>query len=126
MLVANALILSPRLTLVDAITAMEGQGPARGTPRPLSCLIAGIDTVAVDTVCCQLVGLPPLFLCTQKAARQLGLGGWDPASIKVCGERIENLMVPDFRLADEIPIFFSLPQLIRSLLRSWRERLAPE
>jgi uncharacterized protein (DUF362 family) len=126
MLVANAFILAPRLTLVDAIVAMEGQGPVRGTPRPLNCLVAGTDTVAVDTLCCCLIGFPPLSLCTQKAARQLGMGVWDPSEIDVRGEKVEQLMVSDFRFAAEIPIFFSLPQLARSLLRSWRERLAPE
>ena len=126
MLVANAFLLSPRLTLVDAITAMEGQGPVRGTPRSLHCLVAGVDTVAVDTICCRLIGFPPLSLCTQKAARNLGMGVWDPSSIEVCGEPVESLIVPDFRLAQEIPIFFSLPQLAKSLMRSWRERLAPD
>lgn len=126
MLVANASILSPRLTLVDAITAMEGQGPVRGTPKPLHCLVAGPDTVAVDTVCCRLIGFPPLSLCTQRAARDLGIGVWDPSLIEICGEPVDGLMVRDFRLAQEIPIFFSLPQLARSLMRSWRERLAPD
>ncbi len=126
MLVANAFLLSPRLTVVDAIVAMEGQGPARGTPFPLKCLAAGTDMVAVDTVCCCLIGFPPLSLCTQKAARDLKVGVWDPAFIEIRGEELERLMVTDFRLAHEIPIFFSLPQLVRSLLRSWREQLAPE
>jgi uncharacterized protein (DUF362 family) len=126
MLVANAFILAPRLTLVDAIVAMEGQGPVRGSPRSLNCLVTGTDTVAVDTLCCRLIGFPPLSLCTQKAARQLGVGVWDPSAIEVRGDELEQFMVSDFRLATEIPIFFSLPQLARSLLRSWRERLAPE
>lgn len=125
MLVANAQLLAPRLTLVDAIVAMEGQGPVRGTPRSLNCLVAGTDTVAVDSVCCRLIGFPPGSLATQQAAIRLGVGIWEEEAIQIMGVPLDELRVANFQRAVEIPIFFSLPQLVRSLMRSWRERLAP-
>lgn len=126
MLVANAQILAPRLNLIDGIVAMEGQGPVRGTARDIGVIIAGADPVAVDTTCCQIVGFQPLSLCTQMAAKKLGVGVWAPEHIRLLGDRLEELKVENFGFAKEIPIFFSLPHLARSYLKSWRSSLAPE
>ncbi len=126
MLVANALILAPRLNLVDGITGMEGQGPVRGTARDIGVIAAGVDPVAVDSICCEVAGCPPLSLCTQNAARKMGAGVWDPEKINLLGDPLEDLRIKDFGFAREIPIFFSLPQLARSYLKSWRAALAPE
>jgi uncharacterized protein (DUF362 family) len=126
MLIANASILAPRFTLVDGIIGMEGQGPVRGTARKVNLVLGGPDVTAVDAVCCQVVSYPPLSLCTLKAARRLGYGVWDPDRIDVLGDPLESFILKDFLYAQEIPIFFTLPQLVRSVLRSWREMLAPE
>ncbi|MCG3198150.1 MAG: DUF362 domain-containing protein [Candidatus Omnitrophica bacterium] len=126
MLVANAVALRPRFTLVDGIVGMEGQGPTRGNPRPLNVLVGGTDVTAVDSTCCRIVDYPPLGLSTIKAARRLGVGVWDPDRIDLAGEPLETLVVRDFQFAREIPIFFSLPQLLKSCLRSFREMLAPD
>jgi len=45
-------------TLVDAVTVMEGNGPSSGTLRTLGCLVGGRNTLAVDIVCCSLLGIP--------------------------------------------------------------------
>jgi uncharacterized protein (DUF362 family) len=121
MLIANAKLISPRFTLVDGIVAMEGQGPTKGTPRPLHLLVGGIDTIAVDTTCCQVVGQNPYQLCTLKAARRLGYGTWDPDRIELVGDPLESFVVADFRFAETMPIFFSLPRLAKSYLKSVRE-----
>lgn len=125
MLVANASILSPRLTLVDGVVAMEGQGPTRGTPRPLGVLVAGTNTFSVDSACCRIVDYPPLSLSVLKAARDLGVMGWDTSDYELVGESVDRFVIHDFRFPEMIPIFFSFPQLVRSCFRSWREKLAP-
>jgi uncharacterized protein (DUF362 family) len=43
-------------SIVDGITAMEGNGPVAGTRREAGVLIAGMDPVAVDAVCATLMG----------------------------------------------------------------------
>jgi uncharacterized protein (DUF362 family) len=126
MLVANAKLLAPRFTLVDGIVAMEGQGPARGTSRPLHLLAGGPDPVAVDTTCCQVVGQNPYQLCTLKAARRLGYGTWDPDRIALLGDPLSGFIVTDFEFPKLMPIFFSLPRLAKSYLRTIREAMAPE
>jgi uncharacterized protein (DUF362 family) len=126
MLIANAKLLAPRLTLVDGIVAMQGLGPVKGTARPLGVLVAGADVTSVDSVCCRLVGYPPTRLCTIDSARKLGYGIWDPDRIDVLGEDLDSLAIEDFEFPDLIPIFFSFPRLVRSCLRSVREKMAPE
>jgi uncharacterized protein (DUF362 family)/Pyruvate/2-oxoacid:ferredoxin oxidoreductase delta subunit len=48
MLLDLHLAVRPRFTIIDAIIAMEGQGPGSGTPRELRSLFAARDAVALD------------------------------------------------------------------------------
>ena len=41
----------PRLYLVDAVVAMEGNGPTAGTPRPFGALLAGTNPHRIDLLC---------------------------------------------------------------------------
>lgn len=47
----------PRLTVVDADVAMEGDGAVYGDARALGVLVAGDDALAVDLTCLTLMGL---------------------------------------------------------------------
>lgn len=73
MLVDLNLYFKPRLTLCDAVVAMEGNGPTQGTPRPIGCLLAAADPNALDLVCAHLMGLTPSQVPTLQAACQRGL-----------------------------------------------------
>ena len=73
MLVDLQLYWKPRLHLVDAVTAMEGNGPGAGTPRNLGLVLAAEDPFALDQVCAPLIGLKPEQVLTQKAALERGL-----------------------------------------------------
>ena len=52
--------IRPHLTIVDAITAMEGDGPIMGKPRTLGFLAMGTDLPAVDATCARVIGLDPV------------------------------------------------------------------
>jgi uncharacterized protein (DUF362 family)/Pyruvate/2-oxoacid:ferredoxin oxidoreductase delta subunit len=66
--------VNPYVTIVDGISALEGQGPGKsGTPRHLGILVGGRDAFAVDTTICSVLGIEPDELPTHKAASQLGL-----------------------------------------------------
>ena len=73
MLVDLQLYWKPRLHLVDAVDAMEGNGPGTGTPKHLGLLLASEDPFALDQVCARLMGLEPEQVLTQKAAMERGL-----------------------------------------------------
>ena len=51
--------LRPHFTIVDAIVAMEGDGPIMGDARPTGVIAMGADLVAVDATCARIIGLDP-------------------------------------------------------------------
>jgi len=50
--------VSPRLSLMDGIWGMEGDGPAAGEPIKAECVIASKDPVVCDYAACKVVGIP--------------------------------------------------------------------
>jgi uncharacterized protein (DUF362 family)/Pyruvate/2-oxoacid:ferredoxin oxidoreductase delta subunit len=51
--------MPPVLSVADGIVAMEGDGPSGGNPVTLGFLAASGDTVALDLVLCDLLGIHP-------------------------------------------------------------------
>ena len=49
----------PHFTVVDAITAMEGDGPIMGKSRAMGFLAMGQDLGAVDATCARIIGFNP-------------------------------------------------------------------
>ena len=84
--------IQPAFTIVDAVTAMEGQGPTNGKLRQLNLMIASTDTVAVDSVCSKIIGFDPLDILTTRKAHERGLGEANMGNIEICGEK-----VPEFK-----------------------------
>jgi uncharacterized protein (DUF362 family) len=52
----------PSLTIVDAITSMEGDGPIMGRARHTGFIAMGTDVVAVDATCARAIGVDPFRL----------------------------------------------------------------
>lgn len=84
----------PRLFLVDAVEAMEGNGPTAGTPRYMGALLAGTDCHRTDLICAKLIGLDPMAVPTLRAAANFGLCPENADEVAVSGK------VGDFALAD--------------------------
>jgi uncharacterized protein (DUF362 family) len=74
--------------LVDAIDAMEGNGPTQGRTKHMGLLVAGRDMVAVDATCCQIMAIDP-----QKIG-YLRLAGLDRRLIHQVGEDPKSLRTP--------------------------------
>mgnify|MGYP000672277583 CR=1 FL=1 len=55
----NATLAAPRVSIVDGIVGMEGDGPIRGRPRASGLLVLGQDPVAVDATAARLMGIEP-------------------------------------------------------------------
>jgi uncharacterized protein (DUF362 family)/Pyruvate/2-oxoacid:ferredoxin oxidoreductase delta subunit len=88
----------PQLTLMDAVYAMQGMGPAGGTMRRLGVILAGRDGVAVDTVAARIIGLGADDVDTTRHCRRRGLGVGRLEDIEIAGEKLENVLASDFRL----------------------------
>jgi uncharacterized protein (DUF362 family) len=62
--IANSILdlnatVAPHFSIVDAVVAMEGDGPIMGTPRSMGFIAMGEDLVAVDATCARIIGLNP-------------------------------------------------------------------
>jgi uncharacterized protein (DUF362 family)/Pyruvate/2-oxoacid:ferredoxin oxidoreductase delta subunit len=65
--------IAPRLTVCDAITAMEGNGPTAGAPRQVGYLAVSENPHALDKCLADLIGLPVERTPTLAAAQARGL-----------------------------------------------------
>jgi len=86
----------PDLTVMDAVTVMEGKGPAGGTPRPAGLILASSDGVAVDAVAAELAGFPRSGILTTALARGRGFGVGDLEGIEIVGERLRDVALSNF------------------------------
>ena len=75
--------VKPRLHIMDAIVAMEGNGPGAGTPRKMGLLLFSADPVALDTVFCSLIHLDPETVETNIQGEAMGLGTWHSDQIRL-------------------------------------------
>jgi uncharacterized protein (DUF362 family)/NAD-dependent dihydropyrimidine dehydrogenase PreA subunit len=89
-------IRPPDLVVMDAVTAMEGQGPSGGRPRHVGRLLAGTDAVALDTVMAAMMGLEPRTVPMLKETEDRGLGTADLEEIEIDGpfEVVEGFKTP--------------------------------
>lgn len=76
-----AAAVAPALSIVDAVVAMDGDGPTAGTPNPTGFLAAGSDPWAVDAVLCDVVGVARDQLWTLAAAAEAGVTAWREAEV---------------------------------------------
>ena len=82
----NSVFKGRLITLVDGMTAMEGNGPVYGDPVKMNMLLASQDLVASDTICAQLIGLDPTSIEHLQVAERRGLGS--SRDIEVVGDEI--------------------------------------
>ena len=67
-------LVSPRLSVMDAVLALEGDGPGTaGRPRMVGALLAGADPVSLDLAACRMVGIEPAAVPVLLAAQHRGL-----------------------------------------------------
>jgi uncharacterized protein (DUF362 family) len=81
-----------QFAIVDAIEAMEGNGPILGTSKHMGLLVAGDHPPSVDSTCCQIMGINPskvgyLTLTADKSS-------WNWKSIQQSGESIAAVQSP--------------------------------
>jgi uncharacterized protein (DUF362 family)/ferredoxin len=110
-------LVKPVLSILDAVTAMEGNGPGSGDPVDLGLLIAGADASAVDTVACRVVGLNPSLLYTLAEAKRAGLGITSLSDIQILGEKIEDVSVEGFTFPPTIPLTAGVPGFLTRVAR---------
>lgn len=89
--------VKPRLHIMDAIVAMEGNGPGTGTPKKMGLLLFSADPVALDAVFCALVHVDPETVQTNVQGEAMGIGTWH-------ADRIELLLEKPGEDASPVPM----------------------
>ncbi|MFA6358317.1 MAG: DUF362 domain-containing protein [Candidatus Omnitrophota bacterium] len=111
--------VSPALTIIDGVLAMEGDGPATsGKTRQLNLLLSGSDCVALDTVMAKIMGITNQEVLSTKEAARRGLGEGQLSKIKIEGEDIEKLNIRPFILPKSLAKISNLPKPVQKLIKS--------
>ncbi len=75
-----------RLTVMDAVEAMDGDGPSAGRVVHRGLVLVSRDTVALDAAACYLVDCEPRRVRTTVFAARQGLGSMD---FQLTGDQVE-------------------------------------
>ncbi len=87
-------LLRPRLYAMDAIVAMQGNGPRGGDPRPMHALLFSDDPVALDAVACRMIALDPSLVPTITYGEEFGLGS--ASDVEILGDPVDSFTDPGF------------------------------
>lgn len=122
MLLELAQTVNPQLTIIDAIDAMEGNGPTGGTSHPLHMLLAAKDFYTQDYFAATLMKLDPMSIAMIRRAVEAGLA--KPDELQLIGDRIPEDLTP-FQVPDSRKLDFSgkipavLLPIAKRLLKSY-------
>jgi len=98
MLIDLNLLLHPSLYIIDAITAMEGNGPRNGKAKALNLLAMSTDPVALDATMCRVVDVDPSIVPTCEKGEELGLGVFREENIEIVGSNLEEVKIKNFEV----------------------------
>lgn len=82
--------VKPGLCIVDAITAMEGEGPLSGEAVESGFLLAGTDPAAVDATAARSIGIDPSVVRYIQLAGAV-IGNIDPEEIDLTGTPLSEI-----------------------------------
>ncbi len=84
--VTKSIIDKIRVTIIDGIVGMQGEGPTHGEPVKSNIILVGDNVASTDAVACKVMGINPADVGHIKFAGKLGLGSIELSEIEVVGE----------------------------------------
>jgi uncharacterized protein (DUF362 family)/Pyruvate/2-oxoacid:ferredoxin oxidoreductase delta subunit len=87
----------PHLNIMDAIYAMEGEGPSGGSSRKVGLVLSSSDAVALDAVASMITGLDPMQIHSTAIAFDRGFGTARMEDMEILGENIQDVQVKNFK-----------------------------
>lgn len=102
MLLDLAAFVSPRLSIMDAVLAMEGNGPGTGDPRRVGLLMGSVNPLALDVIAGEIMGLNRALNPVIQEAEKRGLKPTRPEEVAVVGADLSAIRNRGFRLPDLI------------------------
>lgn len=80
---------APRLSIIDAVVAMDGNGPTAGRPRECGALIASLSPHEADVAGAKILGVDPNEVPTLERAAKRGLVDFASASEHTLGDPLD-------------------------------------
>lgn len=112
-------VVGTSFAIMDAIVAMEGNGPKNGSPYKLDAILMGDSITAVDSVAARLIGYSnPLDTPILKTAYDKKWGKVLPEEINVYGESIESMKAKNFKLCRKRDNFGFVNSMVMGLMRN--------
>jgi uncharacterized Fe-S center protein len=108
-------IVQPSLTILDGIVGMEGNGPNSGRPIPIGLILASGDSLSLDQVICDLLGISRKSLLTNRVALDQGLA---KEEIDALGEKVKDVKIPSFQFPTLSRVNWGLPGFFSRALKN--------
>ncbi len=91
-LIDLCLVVKPNISLVDAIVAMEGNGPAGGTLKKVGLVLSSSDPFVLDMIASRIMDYSTSDVLTVRNSVDLGLCPGDYDEIEVVGADYKNYL----------------------------------
>ena len=113
MLVDLAECVRPRLTVMDAIVGMDGDGPSAGRPKSIGLVMASVDVHALDAFALGAVGENPGNVPTIRVALSRGLLPPGLAGTEIVSDVPEDhRTISGFRMPPKVRVFGPIPRVL--------------
>jgi len=121
-LIVDVLLASaPDLHVMDAVVAMDGNGPRVGNLIDMGMMAAGTDACALDLAMMDVIGIEPEKNKALAAGIRRGLCQGDASGLELVGDEVGSLRYQGFRLPDKKDISERVPDFV---MKRFGERMA--
>lgn len=117
-------LLKPKLSIMDGIVGMEGDGPSAGQPRRIGVVLSSTDSYALDTVAAEIIGLKPESVPTIMAARGRGFVS-SLEEVELVGENLTNFRIKDYKAPKGFSMKFLNDKVPPAVKNAVIDRLRP-
>lgn len=104
-------VVQPGLTIIDGITAMDGDGPSHGRVRPLGLIALSRDALSLDRFLEKTLSIPVMLPVSSIAAER---GFLKEPEVLDLGAPV----VSDFRMPATMDVGWNLPSVLRETARN--------
>jgi uncharacterized protein (DUF362 family) len=100
-----AKIIFPVFSIIDAAPAMCGNGPLLGECKDCNLILASDDSVSLDTVACEIIGVDQNYIQYIKNLGRIGLGNVSLSKIRIINADLDILKqeIGNFKMSKIYP-----------------------
>lgn len=128
MLLDLASAVAPQITFIDAVEAMEGDGPTGGSKKFCGLTLCSEDVFALDLVCSEVLGFSSAQIPTVYLAAKRGLGPENLSQVRLVGDGSLLKQAGKFRFPSTKQTDFSsrFPTFLRPAAQWGAKKIRPK